>query len=169
LVPIAADFKKYLAVKPDAKLTLEAHADPRGSDELNQALTERRAARVKKFLGEQGVPAESIETRAFGKQVQLSADQVKKSIESDPSLTPEERKRLLRNLKTIVLAQNRRVDITLTAPGVETEQSVQEFPFNAVDVLTLVGGREKPKTTAPKTPRKRPARPGARRRAAPKR
>jgi hypothetical protein len=162
LIPIADDFKKYLGVKPDAKLVLEAHADPRGSEEYNQALTERRAARVKGFLGEHGVPAESIETRAFGKQTQLTAAEVKQSVESDPALTPEERKRIIRNMKTIVLAQNRRVDITLNAPGVESQQSVRQFPFNAEDALTLIGGREKPKVTPPA--RNTTRRPAARRR-----
>src|SRR5205807_10628405 len=160
LLPIAEDFKKYLAVKPDAKLVLEAHADPRGSAEYNQALTERRAARVKGFLGEHGVPAQSVETRAFGAQAQLNADQVKQSIEGDTALTPGERKRIIKNMKTIVLAQNRRVDITLNAPGVESQQSVRQFPFNGEDALTLIGGREKPQATPP--PRKTGKKPAPR-------
>ncbi|HEY6252535.1 MAG TPA: OmpA family protein, partial [Candidatus Angelobacter sp.] len=103
---IAGEFKRYLAVKSDAKLVLEAHADPRGGVEYNQKLTERRAARVKSFLVEQGIPADSIETRALGKQDQLSPDNVKQSMEDDPSLTPGEKKRLVRNMRTIVLAAN---------------------------------------------------------------
>jgi len=86
---------------------------------------------------------------------------VKQSVESDPALTPEERKRIAKNMKTIVLAQNRRVDITLNAPGVESQQSVRQFPFNAADALTLVGGREKPKATPPV--KRTPRRPAARR------
>ena len=54
---LAEDFKKYLALKPDAHLILEGHADQRGSVEYNNALTERRVARSKSFLVEQGVPA----------------------------------------------------------------------------------------------------------------
>ena len=33
------------------------------------------------------------------------------------------------------------VDITLNAPGVESQQSARQFPFNAEDALTLIGGR----------------------------
>src|SRR5437016_3305441 len=36
LTEIANEFKRYLAVRPEAKLTLEAHADPRGSESYNQ-------------------------------------------------------------------------------------------------------------------------------------
>ncbi len=56
LITLATDFKKYLESKPDAHLILEGHADMRGSVEYNQALSERRVARVKSFLVEQGVP-----------------------------------------------------------------------------------------------------------------
>ena len=68
LVMLASDFQTYLQGKPDALLTLEGHADPRGSVEYNQALSERRVDRTKRFLVEQGVPAASIQTEAFGKQ-----------------------------------------------------------------------------------------------------
>lgn len=153
---IAAEFKRYLAVKSDAKLVLEAHADPRGGDEYNQKLTERRAARVKSFLVDQGIPADSLESRPLGKQEQLSADNVKQSMEDDPSLTPGEKKRLLRNMRTIVLAANRRVDLKLEAPGVPEQLSQRRYPFSAADALSLIGGREKPKV-APKTPPKKRA------------
>ena len=56
LMTMATDFKKYLEAKPDTHLTLEGHADHRGTPAFNQALTERRVARVKRFLVEQGVP-----------------------------------------------------------------------------------------------------------------
>jgi outer membrane protein OmpA-like peptidoglycan-associated protein len=142
---IASEFNKYLAVKPDAKMELEAHADPRGSDAYNQALTERRAARVKSFLVEQGVPGDSIETRALGKQEQLSAENVKQSMEDDPTLTAGEKRRLQQNMRTIVLAANRRVDMKVEAPGVPSQLSERRFPFSAADALSLIGGREKPK------------------------
>src|SRR5215472_18092455 len=156
LTSIAADFKKYLAVKPDAKLVLEAHADPRGGEEYNIHLTERRAARVKSFLVEQGIPADSLETRALGKQEQLSPDNVKQSMEDDPSLTASEKKRLTGNMRTIVLAANRRVDLKLEAPGVPEQLSQRRYPFSAADALSLIGGREKPKV-APKAAPKKPA------------
>ena len=94
LIALAGDFKKYLELKPDAHLILEGHADPRGSVEYNNALTERRVARSKSFLVEQGVPAASIETRSLGKQHLLTAAQVREQMESNPDLTAEDRRRL---------------------------------------------------------------------------
>ena len=162
LVALATDFKKYLESKPDAHLILEGHADPRGPAEFNQKLSERRAARVKAFLMEQGVPVGSIETKAFGAQHTLSNAEVKDAVENNTELSPEERQRTLRNLRTIVLASDRRVDVTLSTTG---QSSVRQFPFNAADSLTLIGGREAeakkkgkvaPKKTAPKKSTKQP-------------
>jgi len=158
---IASEFKNYLAVKSDATLILEAHADPRGSEAYNEKLTERRAERVKSFLAEQGIPAASLETRALGVQHQLTPDEVKQSMEDDPSLTAGEKSRLLRNMRTIVLAANRRVDVTLNAPGAPTQASKRLYPFSAADALSLIGGREKP-AEKPKV------KPKAKRKAAPR-
>ena len=154
LVALAADFKKYLESKPEAHLILEGHADPRGSANYNQALSERRVERTKSFLIEQGVPVGSIETKAFGAQQQLTADQVKSSVEQNPELTAGEKARILKNERTIILASNRRVDVTLSTTG---QESVRQFPFNAADSLTLIGGREKPAPA--KAPAKKKAAP----------
>jgi hypothetical protein len=160
LVALAADFKKYLESKPDAHLILEGHADVRGSVEYNQALSERRVARTKSFLVEQGVPEANIDTKAFGKQRSLSDEEVKQAVENNPEVSPEERQRSLRNIRTIRMASNRRVDVTLSTTG---QSSVRQFPFNAADSLTLIGGREgaakkkaAPRKTGPKktAPRK---------------
>ena len=132
---LAVDFKKYLEVKPDAHLTLEGHADQRGSVDYNNALTERRVARSKSFLVEQGVPAASIETRSFGKEQNLDAAQVREQMEQNPDITPKERQRLYSNMQPIVLAQNRRVDVILSGTG---QQSTRRYPFNAKDALTLI-------------------------------
>ena len=158
LMTMATDFKKYLQAKPDAHLTLEGHADHRGTPAFNQALTERRVARVKSFLVEQGVPESAIDTKAFGAEQNLTTDQVKQSIEQNPDLTTEERKRAVARINVIRMASNRRVDITLSSTG-QTETSVRQFPFNSTDALTLIGGREKPKQAAPATKRtpKKPA------------
>jgi outer membrane protein OmpA-like peptidoglycan-associated protein len=147
LVALAADFKKYLEIRPDAHLILEGHADVRGSDEYNQALSERRVNRTKSFLVEQGVPEANIETKAFGKQRNLSDEEVKAAVENNPEVTPEERQRSLKHLRTIRLASNRRVDVTLSTTG---QSSVRQFPFNAADSLTLIGGREAEATAKPK-------------------
>lgn len=152
---LATDFKKYLESKPDAHLILEGHADPRGSAEFNQALSERRVNSTKNFLTSQGVPAANIDTKAFGAQQQLTADQVKQSLDQSSDLTPGEKQRITRNMRTIILASNRRVDVTLSTTG---QESVKQFPFSAADALTLIGGREKPAPVGTKKPatRKRP-------------
>jgi hypothetical protein len=139
LVALAADFKAYLELKPEAHLILGGHADHRGTVEYNQALTERRVNRVKAFLVEQGVPEADIDTKAFGKEDNLTTEQVQGEIESNPELSPEERQRALKNIVTIRMASNRRVDVTLSTTG---QSSVRQFPFNSTDALTLIGGRE---------------------------
>jgi outer membrane protein OmpA-like peptidoglycan-associated protein len=159
LATLAADFKKYLEAKPDAHLVLQGHADIRGTAAFNQALSERRVARVKSYLVEQGVPEADIETEAFGAQHNLTTDEVRASIEQNTELTQEERKRALLRIAVIKLASNRRVDVTLKAGSV-TENSVRQFPFNAADALSLIGGRESemkkaPAKRAPKKPVKK--------------
>jgi len=139
LVALAADFKKYLESKPEAHLILEGHADPRGRTKYDQKLSERRVDRVKSFLVEQGVSEANLDTKAFGARHALTDAAVKDAISNDPELSPEERQRALRNMRTIVLASDRRVDIRLSTTG---ESSVRRFPFNAADALTLIGGRE---------------------------
>jgi outer membrane protein OmpA-like peptidoglycan-associated protein len=159
LLTMATDFKKYLQAKPDAHITLEGHADHRGSAAFNQALTERRVARVKGFLVENGVPESAIDTKALGKEHNLSTEEVKQSIEQNPDLTTEERKRALARIVVIRMASNRRVDITLNSAG-QAETSVRQFPFNSTDALSLIGGREAPKKApvkrSPKKAAKKP-------------
>jgi len=159
LLTMATDFKKYLQAKPDAHITLEGHADHRGSAAFNQVLTERRVARVKSFLVENGVPESAIDTRALGKEHNLSTEEVKQSIEQNPDLTTEERKRALARIAVIRMASNRRVDITLNSAG-QAETSVRQFPFNSTDALSLIGGREVPKKApvkrSPKKATKKP-------------
>src|SRR5581483_10267682 len=130
LMAMATDFKKYLEAKPDAHLTLEGHADHRGSPAFNQVLTERRVARVKSYLVEQGIPEADIDTKAYGAEKNLTTDQVKDSIMQNPDLTTEERKRALARIDVIRMASNRRVDITLSSAG-QMETSVRQFPFNS--------------------------------------
>jgi outer membrane protein OmpA-like peptidoglycan-associated protein len=157
LTDLATDFKKYLEAKPDAHITLEGHADHRGTVEFNQALTERRVARVKSFLVEQGVPEADIDTKAFGKEKNLTTDDVKQSIEQNADLTTGEKKRALAKIIIIRMASNRRVDVTLNSAG-QTTTSVRQFPFNAADAMSLIGGRESEmKPAAKPAPKKKAA------------
>lgn len=135
LISLAGDFGKYLQTKPNARLILEGHADRRASAEFNQALSERRVESTKRFLIEHGVPAASIETRAFGMQRDLTDIQVKDAVDKNPELTPDQRQQVLDNMPTIILASNRRVDVILSTTG---QQSVRQYPFNAADSLTML-------------------------------
>lgn len=160
LIALAADYLVYLKSKPEAHLILEGHADPRGGVAYNQALSERRVARVKSFLVEHGVPDANIETKGLGDQHNLTAAEVKDLVQQNPDLTKEEQRRILRNMQTIILASNRRVDVRLSTTG---EVSARQFPFNAADSLTLIGGRQAAKKPAPKA-----AAPAPKKKAAPK-
>jgi outer membrane protein OmpA-like peptidoglycan-associated protein len=144
LTALAADFLNYLKYMPDAHLILGGHADPRGTAEYNKKLTERRVERTKNFLVEHGVPADHFELKAFGEEDQLTADQIKQQMADNPDLSPAERQKMMRNLTLLVLANNRRVDVTLSTTG---QQSVRRYPFNAKDFLALIspkGGEKKP-------------------------
>jgi outer membrane protein OmpA-like peptidoglycan-associated protein/opacity protein-like surface antigen len=147
LLNLAQDFAKYLTYKPDAHLILGGHADQRGSEEYNKGLTERRVERTKSLLVEHGVPATSIETRSFGKDDNLTAEQVKELMDQDPDLSPDDRKQMLSHLQVMVLANNRRVDVTLSTTG---EQSIRRYPFNTKDYLALISTSGGEKTGAKK-------------------
>ncbi len=140
LISLAGDFQKYLQSRPDAHLTLEGHADPRGSVEYNQALSERRVDRTKSFLIEHGVPESSIQTKAFGEQQNMTEDEVKGAVVQNPELSADQKQSVLTNMNTILLASNRRVDITLNTTG---QQSLRQYPFNAADSLTLLSPENK--------------------------
>ncbi|MGC1605940.1 MAG: OmpA family protein [Candidatus Acidiferrum sp.] len=149
LVKLAADFTRYLTFKPEAHLILGGHADPRGGAVYNKGLTERRVERAKSFLVQHGVPADHIDTRSYGEEDQLTAEQTKEQIAQNPDITPEERQQMLVNLRVLVLANNRRVDVTLSTTG---QQSVRRYPFNARDFLALIslkGGKTPPDKKKP--------------------
>jgi len=135
LTELASNFKQYLEFRPQAHLIIQAHADQRGSVEYNQALSERRSALAKKFLVEQGVPEANIETLAVGESENLSEAEVQQLVDQNPNLTELDRKKLLKNWKAIVLANNRRVDISLSTTK---QASTRYFPFNAADFQELM-------------------------------
>ncbi len=138
LKSIADAFKAVLSKKPDAHLELAGHADKRGPNSYNQALSERRAELAKRFLVEQGVPEASIQTQAFGKEKNLTADEVKQLLDQNTNLTPEEHQKALARIQTIVLANNRRVDITLTTTGQPEQDSARSYPYDSNDYVALV-------------------------------
>ncbi|WP_224366187.1 OmpA family protein [Hyalangium versicolor] len=65
------------ATKVTGKITLEGHADERGTEEYNLQLSNRRAAAVKKYLTTLGIAAKSLDTVGYGetRPVNQAADE----------------------------------------------------------------------------------------------
>ena len=59
---------RWLGRYPNIRLTIEGHADERGTREYNLALGERRANAVKNYLAGQGVSAERVNVISYGKE-----------------------------------------------------------------------------------------------------
>jgi peptidoglycan-associated lipoprotein len=58
----------WLAKYPNKRVTIEGHADERGTRDYNIALGERRANSAKNFLSSLGVDAARISTISYGKE-----------------------------------------------------------------------------------------------------
>jgi outer membrane protein OmpA-like peptidoglycan-associated protein len=135
LKSIAEAFKQYMANAPDAHLILSGHADVRGENGYNLGLSERRVQLAKNFLSEQGIPAANIDAKGYGVEQNLTADQVKQLLEQNPDASEGERQAALTKMSTLVLANNRRVDITVSTTS---QQSLRQYPFNAEDFKKLI-------------------------------
>lgn len=59
---------QWLQRYPNYAITIEGHADERGTREYNIALGARRAAATRSYLASQGVPASSMRTISYGKE-----------------------------------------------------------------------------------------------------
>ena len=59
---------RWLGSYANVRVTVEGHADERGTREYNLALGERRANSVKNFLAGQGIGAERINIISYGKE-----------------------------------------------------------------------------------------------------
>ena len=62
---------EILRATPALTLRIEGHADARGSDEYNLALSVRRAAAAKRFLVSLGIAADRLETVGYGEEQPL--------------------------------------------------------------------------------------------------
>jgi len=145
LTALAAAFKSYLADEPNAQLVLSGHADKRGPAGYNQKLSERRAELTKNFLVDQGVPEANLTTEAYGKTKNLTTDEVKQLLDQNTNLTDADKQNALARIQTVVLANNRRVDIGLKGTG---QESAKTYPFNSSDYAELVD-RGKPVEASP--------------------
>src|SRR6185369_4251943 len=66
--PIVEAHARYLAQNRAARVTLQGHADERGSREYNIALGQKRADAVKRMMTVMGVQETIVETVSFGKE-----------------------------------------------------------------------------------------------------
>ena len=61
-----SDVAAYLQQNPSARVGIDGHADPRGTDPYNQSLSERRVNNIRDALVNAGVSTGKIHTGAFG-------------------------------------------------------------------------------------------------------
>ena len=68
---------QWLTQYPNTRITLEGHADERGTREYNLALGDRRANAAKNYLAARGVSAARITTISYGKErpIALGSDE----------------------------------------------------------------------------------------------
>ena len=59
---------QWLQRYPNYAITIEGHADERGTREYNLALGARRAAATRDYLAQRGVPAQRMKTISYGKE-----------------------------------------------------------------------------------------------------
>jgi peptidoglycan-associated lipoprotein len=64
----AEALKQILAEYPDAVISVEGHADERGSAEYNLGLADRRATAAKEFLVQLGVSGDRLKPVSYGKE-----------------------------------------------------------------------------------------------------
>ena len=58
----------------DMRVEIQGHTDSVGSEGYNQKLSERRAASVKAYLTSQGIAANRMSTRGFGKDQPIAVN-----------------------------------------------------------------------------------------------
>jgi outer membrane protein OmpA-like peptidoglycan-associated protein len=86
---------------PGLRLDVEGHTDSVGGDDYNQQLSEQRAAAVRDYLMQQGMPANSLTAKGFGKTQPVASNE-----------TAEGRQ------------QNRRVELVISGEVIGTEISM---------------------------------------------
>ncbi|HEX5019091.1 MAG TPA: OmpA family protein, partial [Candidatus Binatia bacterium] len=62
------DISVYMKQNPTVQVGIDGYADPRGTDQYNQGLSERRVNAIRDALVNAGVPGDRIKVGAFGEQ-----------------------------------------------------------------------------------------------------
>ena len=70
----STELRDILKDYPDYKLTIEGHADERGSAEYNVALGDRRAGAAKDYLVQVGIPSTQLDVISYGKEKPVCQD-----------------------------------------------------------------------------------------------
>ncbi|MEO8598095.1 MAG: OmpA family protein [Candidatus Solibacter sp.] len=70
----STELRDILKDFPDYKLTIEGHADERGSAEYNVALGDRRAGAAKEYLVGIGIPSTQLSVISYGKERPVCAE-----------------------------------------------------------------------------------------------
>lgn len=63
-----------LRLNPDARIEIEGHTDSVGSDSLNQALSEKRAAAVRDYLASRGLPSARVTISGQGESSPIASN-----------------------------------------------------------------------------------------------
>jgi len=66
-----------LSGKPDVRVRVAGHTDAAGPDDYNQGLSERRAASVRKYLGEHGIAAANLTSVGFGESRPIATNETR--------------------------------------------------------------------------------------------
>lgn len=66
----------YLKAHEDVHVEIQGHTDSKGSDEYNMKLGLRRAESVKAFLATQGISADRVSTKSFGKSDPVADNEI---------------------------------------------------------------------------------------------
>jgi outer membrane protein OmpA-like peptidoglycan-associated protein len=69
-----AKIADQLSAVDNASITIEGHTDSVGSEQLNQSLSEKRAAAVRSYLVSQGVPPSRIQTNGMGEAAPVASN-----------------------------------------------------------------------------------------------
>ena len=70
----SSELRDILKDYPDYRLTIEGHADERGSAEYNLGLGDRRATAAKEYLVGIGIPTNQLDVISFGKERPVCTD-----------------------------------------------------------------------------------------------
>jgi peptidoglycan-associated lipoprotein len=77
------DAANYMRDNPNVGLSINGNADPRGTSPYNLALSKRRVENVRAALVSAGVPANRIQTEAFGETRPKCKDKTEECYQRD--------------------------------------------------------------------------------------